>query len=132
VEQRSKIRVLLVEDNEINRRVLMGLLRALGFEVDVACGAVQALKIYDDCRGGYDVVLTDLYMPQMGGDELIKQLKERAYDSQPKIAVISAALSGPVEELAAAAAGWGADAFIAKPVTRAQLSAFFEGLLSDE
>ncbi|BDT68562.1 sensor histidine kinase RcsC [Comamonadaceae bacterium OS-1] len=60
-------RILLVEDNEINQEVALGLLDGYGFSVDVAANGQIALDLVQ--RADYDIVLMDMQMPVMGGVE---------------------------------------------------------------
>ena len=58
-------RILLVDDNQVVRDMLVDLVGSLGYRADAADGGAEALSLFD--RGQYDVVLTDLVMPGMSG-----------------------------------------------------------------
>src|SRR5690606_13605139 len=60
-------RVLVVEDNEVNRRVALAVLRKLGLDADAAVDGREALTLLEHTR--YDLVLMDLHMPGMDGLE---------------------------------------------------------------
>ena len=69
-------RVLLVEDNEINREIAKLLLEESGFIVDEAVdGAVAVEKIRAASPGQYDLILMDIQMPIMGGYEATRQIR---------------------------------------------------------
>lgn len=70
--QLSGLRVLLVEDLEPVRRVTGNMLRAIGCEVVGAASSSEALKLVPPAR--FDVVVSDMLMPNMSGRELVKRL----------------------------------------------------------
>ena len=75
--------MLLVDDDMDVRESVAGALKTLGFKVDAAATGRQALKLCEDrCR--YDIVLTDVVMPEIGGTQLAEMLRQR----WPKLPVI--------------------------------------------
>jgi signal transduction histidine kinase len=70
-------RLLLVEDEESLRFVTERILAARGYEVLTASNGVEALEIFDRYGGAIDLVVTDVVMPLMRGDELGRRLLER-------------------------------------------------------
>lgn len=77
VEVSSGISILLVEDDELVRRATRGLLLSLGYRVVEAWNGIDALKRLDEHKGNFNIVMTDVLMPGMGGTELAKELAER-------------------------------------------------------
>ncbi|MCP4537332.1 MAG: response regulator [Chloroflexi bacterium] len=67
--------ILLVEDNERLREVGHSLLESLGYQVLDAENGIKALDLYKT-EGDVDVVITDLVMPEMGGKELVQELRK--------------------------------------------------------
>ena len=67
-------RVLLAEDNPINREIMLSQLAALGYNADEAASGKEALQRYR--TGKYDLVLTDIEMPEMDGYGLARQIRE--------------------------------------------------------
>jgi putative two-component system response regulator len=65
--------ILLVEDNEINREIMNSQLTSLGYKVDTAGNGRQALEKFRKHK--YDVVLTDIEMPEMNGYELTAAIR---------------------------------------------------------
>ena len=65
--------LLVVDDNEMNRDMLVRRLKPLGYQVDTACDGGQALEMLQ--KGTYDLVLLDIMMPVMDGFEVLQQMK---------------------------------------------------------
>ncbi|MBA2670369.1 MAG: response regulator [Gemmatimonadetes bacterium] len=72
------LRVLIVDDEPAIRRVLTRYLSRRGHAVDEASEGAAALRMIENAP--YDVILTDLRMPGMGGEELLARLRDRAID----------------------------------------------------
>jgi len=113
-EHRSRLRgarILLVEDNEINREVALDLLHDEGITVETASDGKQALEILDAQR--FDCVLMDCQMPVMDGFAATRAVRERpALRDLPVIAMTANAMVGDRERALAA----GMNDHIAKPI----------------
>ena len=92
-------RVLLVDDNIVNRKVADHLLRRLGLVVDQASNGEDALRLLEKVI--YDVVLMDCQMPEMDGFEATRRLRQADAGTLnlrvPVIALTASALSGDRE-----------------------------------
>lgn len=107
------LRVLLVEDGEINREVAVGLLELEGHRVATAENGLEALDIL--ARQSFDVVLMDLEMPELDGMSAAKAIRERETLSggrTPIIAMTAHAVKGCRERCLSA----GMDGFLTKPI----------------
>jgi PAS domain S-box-containing protein len=119
---RMPLRIVVAEDNEINRKVALRTLRAFGYEADVARNGLEVVELVR--QRSYDLVLMDLQMPRMDGIEATRfittklRLRER-----PRIVVMSANV---LQEHVDAAMSAGADDFIAKPFAAAELRSALE------
>jgi PAS domain S-box-containing protein len=69
--------ILLVEDEEIVRKLTVKILEECGYTVIEAANGVKALVLCDKGEYQYDLLMTDVVMPEMGGRELSEKLKER-------------------------------------------------------
>nr|ACO70891.1 putative PAS/PAC sensor protein [uncultured Verrucomicrobiota bacterium] len=110
-------RVLLVDDELPVLRVAEQLLQRLGYEVTACCGPAAALEILRQDTTFFDVVLTDLNMPQMTGTDVAAEIRRIA----PEIGIVLATGylgDGAVEERAAEI---GIEEIVAKPYTPAAL-----------
>jgi signal transduction histidine kinase/DNA-binding response OmpR family regulator len=106
------LKVLLAEDNEVNRSVALRMLERLGYTADVAVNGREVLERLE--RSAYDVVLMDVQMPEMDGLEASRAICRRWPESRrPRIIAMTAeAMEGDRETCIAA----GMDDYIAKPV----------------
>ena len=114
-------RVLLVEDEPINRELAQMLLEESGLVVEIAEDGVVALELAGSKQ--YDLVLMDMQMPRMGGLEATRKIRQLAHGEKLRIIAMTANVfaSDRAECMAA-----GMDDFIAKPVVPDQ---FFTTLL---
>mgnify|MGYP002637206312 CR=1 FL=1 len=110
------LKVLIVDDNNINVFLLKHMLEAKGFSPSVAVNgqeAVDQVSIED-----FDIVLMDLQMPVMDGYEAIKSIRENGKISQPRIVAVTAFVGDESRERAISN---GADAFVSKPIVQEEL-----------
>ena len=104
-------RILLVEDDEVNREVAIGILEPTGAEVSVADHGEKALQMIRP--GRFDAVLMDMQMPVMDGIEATRRLRQDpALRDLPIIAMTANAMAGDRERLLEA----GMNDYIAKPI----------------
>ncbi|MCO4746043.1 MAG: response regulator [Proteobacteria bacterium] len=111
---RLRARVLLAEDNPVNRMVLRGMLGTLGCEVQVAEDGLQAVDAV--ARNRFDLVLMDCQMPEMDGFEATRTILAR--ETVPIVA-LTASASDDVRDRCTDA---GMCAFLTKPVSLETLS----------
>ncbi len=117
--------ILVVEDDAAIRGNVCECLRNLGYEAMDADSPEAALQACEQCRGSIDLVMTDLVMPGMGGQELARILRARF----PGVQVLFT--SGYTENSALLSALLQADnSFLAKPYTVAALAAAVQEALA--
>lgn len=122
-------KVLLVEDNKVNRVVTTALLKPLGMKIDTAENGREAVQLI--ASGGYDMVLMDIFMPVMDGIEatkFIRQLDDGEYAMLPIIALTADSEEKARENLLAA----GMDDYIQKPIKIEELVHVIEHWLPEE
>jgi CheY-like chemotaxis protein/HPt (histidine-containing phosphotransfer) domain-containing protein len=117
--------VLVVEDNQVNQMVAVGLLEALGYDADVADDGYAAIEAYDPSR--HAAVLMDVQMPRLDGYAATRAIRERGGTRVPVIAMTAAAVEGERERCLAA----GMDDFLTKPVDPDQLAATLRRWVDD-
>jgi two-component system sensor histidine kinase/response regulator len=124
------IRILVAEDDRINRMVAVGQLKKLGYLADFVGNGLEVLKAFD--TGFYDVILMDCQMPEMDGYQATQAIREREKNLEnpcPRrapiyiIAMTAHAMQGDRERCLAA----GMDDYLSKPIRVAELKAALEG-----
>jgi two-component system sensor histidine kinase/response regulator len=110
------VRVLLVEDNEVNSEVASDLLETRGMHVTLARDGRQALQLLG--RQSFDVVLMDVHMPVIDGIEATRALRREPALRQLPVIGLSASVQ-PADRARALAAGM--NAFVGKPIVPALL-----------
>jgi CheY-like chemotaxis protein len=118
-------KVLLVEDDAMNRDMLSRRLQRKGLEVDIAVDGGEAVE--KSIQGGYDIVLMDMSLPVMDGYEATRQLRARAETRELPIIGLSAhAMVGDREKALLA----GCNDYDTKPVDFARLISKISALLA--
>jgi len=118
-KERDSLSVLVAEDNRVNQKLAVRLLEKSGHRVETAENGRLAIELFE--RGAFDLVLTDIQMPEADGLELlteIRRLEAGAGAHTPVIALTAHALLGDRERFLAA----GMDACLTKPLRVQELS----------
>ncbi|MCM1133928.1 MAG: response regulator, partial [Ruminococcus flavefaciens] len=109
-------RILLVEDNELNREIAMAILEESGFEVETAPDGTDAVEMVENAEENhYDAVLMDVQMPTMDGYEATRTIRTLPRNDVKTLPII-AMTANALEEDKEAALKNGMDAHIAKPI----------------
>ncbi|HMC63474.1 MAG TPA: response regulator, partial [Gemmataceae bacterium] len=120
------LRVLLVEDNDVNQKLAIRILKKQGHTVVPAVHGKEALSLLD--HQAFDLVLMDLQMPEMDGIEATTQIRAREEGTGrhiPIIALTAHAMHGDRERCLAA----GMDGYISKPVRPDEIAKAIEAVL---
>ena len=104
-------RLLLVEDNDVNRSMETRMLQKLGYEVDAVANGADALVVLEEFD--YHAVLLDVQMPVMDGFTTAREIRARGRADLPIIAITAHAFAADRERCLAA----GMNDYLAKPVT---------------
>ncbi|MGH9276845.1 MAG: response regulator, partial [Acidimicrobiales bacterium] len=125
-EALAGLRLLVVDDNAVNQKVVVAMLQRLAFEVDVACDGYEAVAAV--AQAPYAAVLMDCQMPVMNGYQATAEIRRREAGASrvPIIALTASALRGDEERCIAA----GMDAYLAKPVRIDSLAEVLTRLLA--
>jgi signal transduction histidine kinase/ActR/RegA family two-component response regulator len=112
-EAQAHLRVLVVDDNAVNRRVAVRILERRGHAVEAASSARDAVETL--ARSPFDLVLMDVQMPEMDGYEATRAIRKGEESSgahMPIIAMTAHAMKGDREKCLAA----GMDGYVSKPI----------------
>jgi CheY-like chemotaxis protein len=116
------LRILLAEDNEINRKVALRMLQGFGYQADVAANGLEALDAVQ--RQPYDLVLMDIQMPEMDGLEATRRIvRDFPAATRPRLIAMSA---NAMREDMDTALQAGVDDYVVKPVAVPLLRAALE------
>ena len=121
-------RVLIVEDNEVNRMIAREMLISLGLDVLEAVDGQQALDVLEVHK--VDLIIMDCLMPVMDGYETAREVRRREAESGMERTPIVALTANAFDEDAARSRMAGMDGHMAKPYTRAQLRELLGAWLS--
>jgi osomolarity two-component system sensor histidine kinase TcsA len=120
--------LLLVEDNTINQKVMVGMLRSLGFKnTDLASNGAEAVSIVRAKPAAFDLVLMDISMPILDGNQASMRIRDSGI-LVPIVAMTAYALKGDKERCLE----HGMDDYISKPVDKKQLTSILYKWLVEE
>ena len=120
VEARDDVRILVAEDNPVNRKLALQQLKRLGFRAHAVSDGREAVEAA--ATGEYALVLMDCQMPDMDGFEATREIRHAELESGTHLAIVAMtanALEGDREACIAA----GMDGYLAKPVQLSELRA---------
>jgi signal transduction histidine kinase/CheY-like chemotaxis protein len=128
----SNFKMLIVEDNRVNAKLLATMLNKAGWSCDIAYNSTECMKCMDDCW--YDIIFMDLNMPDMDGFELTARIREQESHADKAnaqqtiiIAVTAWAMKGMKERCLEAQM----NGYLSKPVIREELTSLIEDLCSE-
>lgn len=120
-EERGDLAILLAEDNPVNQKVALSMLKRLDYRADVANNGLCVLSSLE--RKAYDVILMDIQMPDMDGLDATRSIREQKIKKQPYIIAMTAyALDGDREEFLKA----GMNDYLSKPIRIEELKLALE------
>ena len=124
-------RILLAEDNAINQEIATDILTEAGFDIDVASDGEEAVeKATSAAPGRYDLILMDIQMPKMNGDEAARRI--RSTDCPLADVPIIAMTANAFDEDKQNALSAGMNGFVSKPINIPTLLDTLERVLNGE
>jgi two-component system sensor histidine kinase/response regulator len=123
---RERCRILVAEDDAVNRKVAVRFLDMMGYQVDAVDDGRQAVDAWR--TGRYHLILMDCQMPELDGYAAAREIRQLESEGSriPIVALTANAMPGAQAACTAA----GMDAYISKPVDRDQLEACLHGFLA--
>jgi two-component system sensor histidine kinase RpfC len=125
-ETKAAARILVADDNRINRLILEQILESAGYVVDVVSDGETALQRIT--AGRYQAAVLDLHMPGLGGDDLLRRYRLMKPGARIPIVMLTADVTFDAKSDCADA---GADAFLTKPVSAETLLSTLERLIQE-
>jgi PAS domain S-box-containing protein len=120
-KEAGDLRILLAEDNPVNRRMAILMLKKLGYKVDSVANGLEVLQSLE--RQKYDLILMDVQMPEMDGLEATREIRRRWPSNGLRIVALTAnAIAGDREKCLEA----GMDDYLCKPINLEDLQATLE------
>jgi CheY-like chemotaxis protein len=116
-------RILLAEDNLVNQRVALIMLRKLGYQADLVVNGIEVLEAIQ--KKSYDLILMDGQMPEMDGLEATRKLKQIFPDPKDRPWVVALTANAMQSDREACLAA-GMDDFLTKPIKPQELRAALE------
>lgn len=123
----TPVSILIVEDNELNQKIVSKMLLNYGFEVATATNGLECLNLLQ--HNSFDVILMDMQMPVMDGYEATRSIRRNsAWKEIPIIAMTAHAMSGDREKCLA----YGCSSYIAKPFKAEELAIEIKKFLNND
>lgn len=120
-------RILIAEDEEIIRMLIVDTLEEVDYQVDEASDGVEALKLFE--RNKYDLLILDYMMPRCTGLEVIEKVRNDPDHSEIKILMLSAKSQQHEKEKVLL---FGANDFMAKPFSPIKLVERVKAILDED
>jgi CheY-like chemotaxis protein len=120
------LKLLIVEDDIINQKVLLGVLKRSGMEIDIANNGEECLEILKE-KKHYDLILMDINMPKMDGYSATREIRKNSeYDSIPIISLTALISADEISKMFDV----GMNAHLAKPLHKEKLFTAFDMFLT--
>ena len=130
-KERERIRVLVVEDNELNREIARELLEDDGFIVETAeDGETAIVMIGRSDKDYYDAVMMDIQMPGIDGYEAARSIRKMFDKEHAEIPIIAMTANAFEEDMEKARSA-GMNAYIAKPVDSKSIRSVLRQVIGD-
>jgi signal transduction histidine kinase/ActR/RegA family two-component response regulator len=129
VDATRRKKILVVEDNRINQKVLVKMLDKAGYNCDVAKNGLEAVESYKSYK--HVIILMDMQMPKMNGIEATKKIREIEVEQRLVSAYIICISGNAREEQQAEALDAGADVYLVKPINREQVLSLIDAFYTN-
>ena len=125
---KEEMNILIIDDEPDVREMISRMLREVDYEIHTAEDGVAGLQKFHEFSS-FDLVITDIIMPEMEGIETIRQIKARS--PKTKILAISGGGRGDAKNYLSIALSIGADSVLSKPFVKQELMNHLEKLFPD-
>ena len=122
-------KILVVDDIEVNRMILVKILKTLGAECDEAVDGQEAFERFTASRPGeYDIILMDIQMPHLNGYDATRAIRASGHPSAQSVAIIAMSANAFIDDIRKSLES-GMDAHIPKPVVVNQMKQTIQEVL---
>jgi CheY-like chemotaxis protein len=122
-------KILVAEDNEVNQDIIKEILEQLGAVVDITSNGLETFEtIKNSYYGQYDVILMDVQMPVMDGNDATRRIRELSDGKLSQIPIVGVSANAFIEDRQKASEV-GMNGYISKPIDIAELIGTLQGLL---
>ncbi len=128
IPAKGKGSILFVDDEPSVLKIMTMMITKLGFRIEAMSSPLQALEQFRQNPERYDIIITDLTMPEMTGIELAEKL----HKSRPQLPVILMTGYGKDMEQTICLSQYGICKFLKKPVKQAELASIINGIISEK
>lgn len=95
-DQKKRLKILVVEDNLINQKIMKAYLRKIGHDFDIAENGKEAIRLYKEEY--YDCILMDIQMPEMDGIEATRLIRKYEKNTKTYTPIVAVTASSPYED----------------------------------
>lgn len=125
------VKILLVEDNDLNREIAVTLLKEQGAEITTAVNGAEAVAAYEQAPDGtFDVILMDILMPVMDGLEAVRAIRALDRKEAKTIPIIALTANAFAEDIRKSKEA-GMNAHISKPIQLDKMVCTIAGLVHE-
>lgn len=125
----SKLKLLVAEDNSVNREIIDLHLKKLGCSYDIVENGKLAVESFE--KGLYDIILMDVQMPEMDGLEATRIIRIKEQDTNNRIPIIALTASAMIEDIDKCLVA-GMDAHISKPIKADKIREVIDNLINSK
>ncbi|MCZ8253295.1 MAG: ATP-binding protein [Hylemonella sp.] len=126
VKAENALNILLAEDNEVNQKLMLELLRREGHDVDLAHNGEQAVFMATHADPPYDLILMDMQMPVLDGLQATRRIREHEQSSGYRARIVALTANVLPEDRARCLSA-GMDGHLGKPINQRELRAVLQG-----
>ncbi len=116
-DAKQSVRILMAEDNKLNRKLASFVLNKAGYQLEVVTNGKEAVETFLSDPEGFDLILMDIQMPEMNGKDAARMIREKGFTQIPIIALTAVSMKGDREKCLEA----GMNDYIPKPIKRESL-----------
>ncbi len=122
---KHSVRIMLVEDNPVNQKLAIIMLKKAGYQVEVANNGLEAVEMYTCRPDDFDLIFMDVQMPEMDGMTATRMIRDKGFTKVPIVAMTAHAMKGDREKCIEA----GMNEYLTKPIKRERVFELLEKLV---